>query len=176
MYLKCVVDVPTAPPGKLIILLKQRKSVYVYYQVMSKYDPVKKGTVFKRPLIGKLVDPNDPTKMYPNLNYLEYFSKEAAASNTPEIAAIANASDIVKKKAAQLAAAEAEIECKKAEASKLDVETIRQEGIHDGKIAATLEIAERMWLDRVPNNKIKQYTHISDMQIALIAFENEGKR
>ena len=74
MFLKFKVDIPEAP-GKLV--RKNRGGhTYIEYEYDRTYDPVKQITYPKRSSIGR-VDPDDPTKMTPNENYLKYFPDAA---------------------------------------------------------------------------------------------------
>lgn len=74
MFLKCKVTIPEVP-GKLV--RKNRGGqTYIEYEYERVYDPVKQYTYPKRASIGK-VDPDDPTKMTPNENFLKYFPDEA---------------------------------------------------------------------------------------------------
>ncbi|MGN0078551.1 MAG: transposase [Coriobacteriales bacterium] len=67
MYLKTPVAVPDEP-GK-IVFTRKRDSVYVYLEIGRTYDPARKFTIPRRVTIGKLVDPEDRSLMYPNENY-----------------------------------------------------------------------------------------------------------
>ncbi len=70
MFLKYKVDIPVVP-GKLV--RKNRGGhTYIEYEYDRIYDPVKQYTYPKRASIGR-VDPEDPTKMTPNENFLKYF-------------------------------------------------------------------------------------------------------
>ena len=70
MFLKFKVDIPDAP-GKLV--RKNRDGhTYIEYEYDRTYDPVKQITYPKRASIGR-VDPDDPTRMTPNENFLKYF-------------------------------------------------------------------------------------------------------
>ena len=70
MFLKYKVDIPEAP-GKLV--RKNRDGhTYIEYEYDRTYDPVKQITYPKRASIGR-VDPDDPTRMTPNENFLKYF-------------------------------------------------------------------------------------------------------
>lgn len=71
MYFNKIIDTPNVP-GK-IVFFPRGKTTYVYFQVSREYIPEKKFNTPKRVLIGKLVDPNDRSKMYPNRNYREHF-------------------------------------------------------------------------------------------------------
>ena len=50
-----------------------RKILVVNSCYVPKYDAAKKSSVAERISIGKLVDPNDRTRMYANLAYTQYF-------------------------------------------------------------------------------------------------------
>ena len=70
MFLKYKVTIPEAP-GKLV--RKNRKGqTFIEYEYERVYDPVKQFTYPKRASIGR-VDPDDPTMMTPNENFLKYF-------------------------------------------------------------------------------------------------------
>ena len=70
MFLKYKVDIPVVP-GKLV--RKNRGGhIYIEYEYDRIYDPVKQYTYPKRASIGR-VDPEDPTRMTPNENFLKYF-------------------------------------------------------------------------------------------------------
>lgn len=70
MFLKYKVDIPVVP-GKLV--RKNRGGhTYIEYEYDWIYDPVKQYTYPKRASIGR-VDPEDPTRMTPNENFLKYF-------------------------------------------------------------------------------------------------------
>ena len=70
MFLKYKVDIPEAP-GKLV--RKNRGGqTYIEYEYERTYDPVRQITFPKRASIGR-VDPEDPTRMTPNENFLKYF-------------------------------------------------------------------------------------------------------
>lgn len=74
MFLKCKVTIPETP-GKLV--RKNRGGqTYIEYEYERVYDPVKQYTYPKRASIGR-VDPDDPTKMTPNENFLKYFPDAA---------------------------------------------------------------------------------------------------
>lgn len=85
MYLDTAVAVPDAP-GKLTFREKAG-TVYVYYEYDRSYDAKKKYNVPKRTTIGKLVDPDDRTTMYPNTIFATHFPTEV-----PEVHADANRS------------------------------------------------------------------------------------
>ena len=70
MFLKYKVDIPVVP-GKLV--RKNRGGhTYIEYEYDRIYDPVKQYTYPKRASIGR-VDPENPTRMTPNENFLKYF-------------------------------------------------------------------------------------------------------
>ena len=70
MFLKYKVDIPVVP-GKLV--RKNRGGhTYIEYEYDRIYDPEKQYTYPKRASIGR-VDPEDPTSMTPNENFLKYF-------------------------------------------------------------------------------------------------------
>ena len=70
MFLKYKVDIPVVP-GKLV--RKNRGGhTYIEYEYDRIYDPVKQYTYPKRASIGRM-DPEDPTRMTPNENFLKYF-------------------------------------------------------------------------------------------------------
>ena len=70
MFLKYKVDIPVVP-GKLV--RKNRGGhTYIEYEYDRIYDPAKQYTYPKRASIGR-VDPEDPTRMTPNENFLKYF-------------------------------------------------------------------------------------------------------
>ena len=70
MFLKYKVDIPVVP-GKLV--RKNRGGhTYIEYEYDRIYDPIKQYTYPKRASIGR-VDPEDPTRMTPNENFLKYF-------------------------------------------------------------------------------------------------------
>ena len=70
MFLKYEVDIPDAP-GKLV--RKNRGGqTYIEYEYDRIYDPVKQYTYPKRASIGR-VNPDNPTRMTPNENFLKYF-------------------------------------------------------------------------------------------------------
>lgn len=81
MYHDYVVDVPKAP-GKLVFM-KRNETVYVYYQLERVYYADKGFNSAKRAMIGKLVDANDRTKMYPNPNYDKIFCPRPKPEATP---------------------------------------------------------------------------------------------
>nr|WP_295300475.1 transposase [uncultured Blautia sp.] len=70
MFLKYKVDIPVVP-GKLV--RKNRGGhTYIEYEYDRIYDPAKQYTYPKRASVGR-VDPEDPTRMTPNENFLKYF-------------------------------------------------------------------------------------------------------
>lgn len=70
MFLKYKVDIPVVP-GKLV--RKNRGGhTYIEYEYDRIYDSAKQYTYPKRASIGR-VDPEDPTRMTPNENFLKYF-------------------------------------------------------------------------------------------------------
>lgn len=70
MFLKYKVDIPVVP-GKLV--RKNRGGhTYIEYEYDRIYDPAKQYTYPKRVSIGR-VDPENPTRMTPNENFLKYF-------------------------------------------------------------------------------------------------------
>lgn len=70
MFLKFKVKIPEAP-GKLV-RKKRNGQTFIEYEYKRIYDPVKQYTYPQRASIGR-VDPDDPTKMTPNENFLKYF-------------------------------------------------------------------------------------------------------
>ena len=70
MFLKFKVNIPDVP-GKLV---RKRRGghTYIEYEYDRIYDPSKQYTYPKRASIGR-VDPEDPTRMTPNENFLKYF-------------------------------------------------------------------------------------------------------
>ncbi|MGN0038535.1 MAG: transposase [Coriobacteriales bacterium] len=74
MYLKTPVAVPDEP-GK-IVFTRKKGSVYVYLETGRTYDPARKFTIPRRVTIGKLVDPGDRSRMYPNENYAKHYPLE----------------------------------------------------------------------------------------------------
>lgn len=70
MFLKYKVDIPVVP-GKLV-RKKRGGHTYIEYEYDRIYDPAKQYTYPKRASIGR-VDPEDPTRMTPNENFLKYF-------------------------------------------------------------------------------------------------------
>lgn len=74
MYFDTPVAVPDKP-GKMTF--RQRgKSVYVSYESDRTYDPARKYTLVKRVTVGKLVDPSDRSRMYPNANFAVLFPEQ----------------------------------------------------------------------------------------------------
>ena len=70
MFLKYKVDIPVVP-GKLV--RKNRGGhTYIEYEYDRIYDPIKQYTYPKRASIRR-VDPENPTRMMPNENFLKYF-------------------------------------------------------------------------------------------------------
>ena len=74
MLHKSVFAVPQQP-GK-IIFSKRQDAVYVLLETGRTYYPDRQYCVPKRVLIGKLVDPEDRTKMYPNEKFFELFKQD----------------------------------------------------------------------------------------------------
>lgn len=74
MYFDTPVPVPDEP-GK-ITFREKAGTVYVYYEYDRTYKPDKKYNVAKRVTIGKLVDPEDDTLMYPNDKFAAHFPGE----------------------------------------------------------------------------------------------------
>lgn len=70
MFLKFKVPIPDAPG--LLVKKNRGGCTYVEYEYDRTYDPVKQITYPKRASIGR-VDPDNPTMMTPNSNYLKYF-------------------------------------------------------------------------------------------------------
>lgn len=68
--------------GKIIIKKKGNVS-YVLYEYDREYKPDKKYTIPKRSIIGKLLD-TDPSLMYPNEHYQEYFPDVILPEERPE--------------------------------------------------------------------------------------------
>ncbi len=81
MFFDYTVEIPKVP-GK-ITRQKQAKSTYILFEKERIYLPEKQYTRVKRVLIGKEV-PNSST-MYPNENYLEFFSPSIEESQVPEV-------------------------------------------------------------------------------------------
>lgn len=78
MYNHPPVKVPDVK-GKLIFR-KTGASTYVHYETGRVYDPKKKYNSPARVTIGKLVDENDRTLMYPNEKFWEHFPLAAATA------------------------------------------------------------------------------------------------
>ena len=74
MYIDTPVAVPDEP-GK-VTFREKAGTVYVYYEYERTYKPEKKYNVAKRATIGKLVDPDDRSEMYPNDIFARYFPGE----------------------------------------------------------------------------------------------------
>ena len=72
MYIDGIFPVPDLQPGKLVFN-KRKNGVYIQLVLKQGYDPVKKYGVSERISIGKLVDPNDRTRMYANFAYKKHF-------------------------------------------------------------------------------------------------------
>ena len=60
--------------------IKKEKN-YIYFVLDVTYDPVKKYSIYKKKLIGKVCD---ETSMYPNDNYYELFPEEKIEDSLPE--------------------------------------------------------------------------------------------
>ena len=73
MFYKRILAVPQEP-GK-IIFSKRQENTYVSLETDRTYLPKKQYTIPKRVVIGKLVDPEDRTKMYPNEKFFEQGSR-----------------------------------------------------------------------------------------------------
>ena len=73
MFLDYKVPIPDSP-GK-IVRKNRGGNTYIEYEYDRSYDATKQYTYPKRASIGRL-DPDDPTKMTPNENYLKYFPDE----------------------------------------------------------------------------------------------------
>lgn len=73
MYFNFTIPFPDEPK---FVLLKKKKATYVDYEYAREYDEEKKYTVPKRSTIGKISE-EDPSFMYPNENYLKFFSDDA---------------------------------------------------------------------------------------------------
>ena len=73
MFLDYKVPIPDSP-GK-IVRKNRGGNTYIEYEYDRSYDATKQYTYPKRASIGRL-DPDDPTKMTPNENYLKYFGDE----------------------------------------------------------------------------------------------------
>lgn len=77
MFYKRIVVVPQEPAK--IIFTKRREIVYVQLETGRTYLPEKQYCIPQRVIIGKLVDPEDRTKMYPNEKFFERFKQELPA-------------------------------------------------------------------------------------------------
>lgn len=73
MYFNFTIPVPVGPK---FVTQEKKSGTYVDYEYAREYDAVKKYTVPKRSTIGKIYD-KDPSRMYPNDNYLKFFSDAA---------------------------------------------------------------------------------------------------
>ena len=78
MYYNFVVQIPSEK-GKILTRAKGRSS-YVLFQNGTEYKPDKKYAIPKRTIIGT-VDPSDPTKMFPNEKFQQYFLKRCFPKN-----------------------------------------------------------------------------------------------
>ena len=72
MYIDAIYPVPNLGAGHFAFC-KRGKDVYVQLILNQRYVPAKKNSVTERISIGKLVDPNDCTRMYANLAFLQHF-------------------------------------------------------------------------------------------------------
>ena len=81
MYYNFVVQIPSEK-GKILTKAKGRSS-YVLFQYGTEYKPDKKYAIPKRTIIGK-VDPSDPTKMFPNEKFQQYFPEAMLPEELPE--------------------------------------------------------------------------------------------
>lgn len=81
MYKHAPVAVPDIP-GK-ITFRRQGAYIYVHLELQRTYHADKKYNTVKRTVIGKLVDENDRTKMYPNENFAEIFPNVPLADLEP---------------------------------------------------------------------------------------------
>lgn len=81
MYTSNPVSVPDVK-GKLLFR-KQGKFTYVQYETGRVYDPKKKYNTPNRVVIGKLVNDNDRTKMYPNEKFSIYFPSVTVTDMEP---------------------------------------------------------------------------------------------
>lgn len=79
MYLDSIVPIPYFT--KKITLQKRNSTSYVNFDAQRVYDKNKGYTIPKRVVIGK-VCPDDPSMMFPNENYLKYFSIEDLPEET----------------------------------------------------------------------------------------------
>lgn len=101
-YASSTVKVPVVN-GKIIFKTKS-EHVYVLYETGRKYDRKKQYNVPTRVVIGKLVDKNDKTKMFPNKKFSEYFpdvviaplAEPSKRSNTLHVGSFIALSTIVK--------------------------------------------------------------------------------
>ena len=73
MFLDYRVSIPSS--GKVSIKKKTNGNHYVYYQYENNYCPERKYNLPKRTTIGKVCQ-DDPSKMFPNPNYLKFFPNE----------------------------------------------------------------------------------------------------
>ena len=73
MFLDFRVSIPSS--GKVSIKKKTNGDHYVYYQYENNYCPERKYNLPKRTTIGKVCQ-DDPSKMFPNPNYLKFFPNE----------------------------------------------------------------------------------------------------
>lgn len=73
MYFAFTVDIPKVPG---IVRQTKNGTVYIDYEYERNYVKSKGYTAPRRSTIGKQ-DPQNPDKMWPNQNYLKYFSEEA---------------------------------------------------------------------------------------------------
>ena len=81
MYYNFVVQIPSEK-GKILTKAKGGSS-YVLFQYGTEYKPDKKYAIPKRTIIGK-VDPSDPTKMFPNEKFQQYFPEAMLPEELPE--------------------------------------------------------------------------------------------
>lgn len=81
MYYNFVVQIPSEK-GKILTKAKGGSS-YVLFQYGAEYKPDKKYAIPKRTIIGK-VDPSDPTKMFPNEKFQQYFPEAMLPEELPE--------------------------------------------------------------------------------------------
>ena len=73
MFYKETVQIPDVP-GKLI-RRKEHKAEYILYEYERTYDKKTQKTNPKRKIVGKTCD-GDPTRMYPNDHYFEFFGDD----------------------------------------------------------------------------------------------------
>ena len=73
MFYKETVQIPDVP-GKLI-RRKEHKAEYILYEYDRTYDKKTQKTNPKRKIVGKTYD-GDPTRMYPNDHYFEFFGDD----------------------------------------------------------------------------------------------------